>query len=202
MRGGGDSESLIVLIQTAWGLVMTYFHRSCAALALALSTSSPALSREVYFCTNNSQYIGNGHCSDGSIAVYKGWVPDDPQPQQEPRKQQQVVPRPSGLMGAWSTNVTGAVWTSPSHFPGWATLHVSPGAMAGLLVIYPNGRYVWNAWGGKRGTWRASGDAEYPILLNDAAERRVWRVGFNTRDPSAIYIVDTGGFFWYSGKRP
>lgn len=174
---------------------------------LAIDSTGPALaesgvSTDGYYCPYGS-YIGNGRCSDGTIAVYRG-----PSPQAQPSDNASRIPRKQvrvelqGLLGKWSTDVPGAVWTTPSVFPGWQTLNVAPGALSGLLVIYPDGRYVWNAYGGKRSTWVRSGDPEYPILLLDPAEGRKWKVGLNAKRSNSIYIVESNGYFWYEGRRP
>lgn len=106
----------------------------------------------------------------------------------------------AALLGAWRSSVPGAAWTSPSAIPGWDTLHVSPGALAGLLVIYPNGTYVWNSYGGKKGRWMASNDADYPIVLDDTVEHRQWRVGADPRHRGQIFIYD-GNAIYYTATR-
>lgn len=106
----------------------------------------------------------------------------------------------NSLLGAWKTVVPGGVWTSPSSIPGWETLHVSPGAIAGILVIYPNGTYVWNAYGGKKGNWKAQSRSDYPIVLEDKTENRMWNVGLDKRHPGKIWIWD-GKAFNYQGTR-
>lgn len=118
-----------------------------------------------------------------------------------PSQVSHYAPEVAELLGAWSTSVPGAVWTSPSQIPGWDSLHVSSGALSGLLVIYPNGTYVWNAYGGKKGHWQPSG-SDYPILLDDPAEHRKWKVGKDNKHPEKVYIVDSNGYFWYTGARP
>jgi hypothetical protein len=174
-----------------------------AALA-CLAVAAPALAGG-YTCPGGAVYAGHGRCSDGSLAVYVATTLDQPR---SPEGQPDRRPRPaapaaavSSLFGAWSTRVPGGVWTSPGSIPGWETLHVGIGALSGLLVIYPDGRYVWNAYGGKRGTWSRTNDGEYPILLDDRAEHRVWKVGLNTRNPSRIYVVEGNGAFYYEGQR-
>lgn len=153
-----------------------------------------------YRCLGGAKVLSDGRCSDGSMAIYEAtpMVPDGPRARPTPGP---ARPARIDLTGAWSTSVPGAVWQSPSAIPGWNTLHVSPGALAGLLVIYPDGRYVWNAYGGKRGHWRPSGDPEYPVLLDDRAERRLWKVGPNLRRPGRIFIVESNGYFYYEGWR-
>jgi hypothetical protein len=107
----------------------------------------------------------------------------------------------SQLLGAWQSSVPGAVWTSPSAVPGWETLHVSAGALAGLLVIYPNGTYIWNSYGGKKGRWTRSNDPGYPIVLDDQSEHRQWKVGLDDRHADSIYIYD-GNAIYYTAHRP
>ncbi|MFD2365333.1 hypothetical protein [Pseudoduganella sp. GCM10020061] len=134
--------------------------------------------------------------------------------EQEPRREEarpparseapastQVSANVRGLLGAWQSGVSGAVWTSPSSIPGWENLHISPGAMAGLLVIYPNGTYVWNSYGGKKGRWSTSNDTDYPIVLDDRVENKKWQVGFDRASPGRIWIYD-GNSISYSAKRP
>jgi len=158
-----------------------------------------------YRCLGGARVTPDGHCSDGSMAIYEATpiTPVTPSGRQAvgPDRRSAAPANLASLYGAWSTSVPGAVWQSPSAIPGWSTLHISPGALAGLLVIYPDGRYLWNAYGGKRGVWRRSGDAEYPILLEDRAERRLWKIGPNLRRPGRIYIVESNGYFWYEGSR-
>lgn len=115
--------------------------------------------------------------------------------------QAQAAPAGAGeLLGAWQSSVRGAVWTSPSSIPGWDKLHIAPGALAGLLVIYPNGNYVWNAYGGKAGKWTTSGDPDYPIVLDDRSENKRWKVGLDRASPGRIWIYD-GNSISYSARR-
>jgi len=187
---------------------MRLFHLRRALPWLAgvacLAMGPPALAGG-YSCPGGAVYAGQGRCSDGSLAVYVATTLDQPQAPEGPRVHRPGPPPASAdlasLFGAWSTRVPGGVWTSPGSIPGWETLHVGIGALSGLLVIYPDGRYVWNAYGGKRGTWSRTNDAEYPILLDDRAERRVWKVGLNARNPSRIYVVEGNGAFYYEGQR-
>lgn len=179
-----------------------------ALLVTALTLIAGDAAAGGYRCLGGARLLPDGHCSDGSIAIYEATplTPERPADRSPspPGPDRRVAPRPASLAslyGAWSTAVPGAVWQSPSAIPGWSTLHISPGALAGLLVIYPDGRYVWNAYGGKRGQWRRSGDPEFPILLDDRAERRIWRVGPNIRQAGRIYIVESNGYFYYEGRR-
>ncbi|MCF8503403.1 MAG: hypothetical protein K9G59_00690 [Caulobacter sp.] len=177
-----------------------------ALLAAALLLAAGSASAGTYRCLGGARVLADGRCSDGSIAIYEAtpMTPERPV-RRPPAGPDRRIPAPpvalSSLYGAWSTSVPGAVWQTPSAIPGWATLHISRGALAGLLVIYPDGRYVWNAYGGKRGVWRRSGDPEYPILIEDRAERRTWKVGPNLRQPGRIYIVEGNGYFHYEGRR-
>lgn len=133
-------------------------------------------------------------CDDGSIPFYHSGSPPGGPP--APARAG-VAAGKDALFGRWRTNVPGAVWQSPSS-GGRDQLHVSPGAVAGDLVIYPDGRYVWNAYGGKSGRWR-DGDADYPIVLIDEGERKAWKVGLDDRHPGQIYVWD--GYVYYAGKR-
>lgn len=133
---------------------------------------------------------------------------EQPREQQPRRSQPQPGAQPaspvsaaaSALVGAWSTSVPGAVWSSPGQFPGRDRLDVSAGANSGLLVIHPDGIYVRNAYGGKQGRWQPSGRTDYSIVLDDPAERRKWLAGLDTRDPSRVYLWD-GNTFSCQGKR-
>lgn len=108
---------------------------------------------------------------------------------------------PAALLGPWKTNVGGGVWQTPSAIPGWDTLHISAGALSGLLVIYPDHTYVWNAYGGKKGRWAESGDPSYPVKLEDLKENRIWQVGLDARHPGRIFVRDTKGYYYYQGTR-
>ncbi len=144
-------------IRQAWRRTMAcsspfWFGVCAGAIGVALSPvyAQSSVSADGYYCPYGS-YVGNGRCSDGTIAVYRGPPPPSAQRQEQVSpvspgpSERKYVPATGSLLGVWSTMVPGAVWTSPSAFPGWQTLHIRPGALAGLLVIYPNGRYVWNA---------------------------------------------------------
>jgi hypothetical protein len=177
-----------------FGVVIAYL----SGLALMAGAANAG----TYRCEGGARVLPSGKCSDGSMAIYQATPisPDRPAEHgySHDRRDRGDI---STFFGAWSTVVPGAVWQSPSNIPGWDTLHISPGAIDGLLVIYPNGRYVWNAYGGKRGSWRASGNGDYPILLDDRAEHRIWKVGVNDRKANAIYIVESNGYFYYEGRR-
>lgn len=262
-RGRSAAKEIGSLLH--WGDSMLVCHRAFGAVlfvaALVVSSSAHA---GYYTCEGNARYV-NGHCSDGSMAIYhadtvkpyrsqpvtpdrgqgdggnynggsggsndggygsgddrnrhyrRGWGNGrgDDEGRSYDRRDDRGWQRDSRdgygshrsgameeLFGAWSTNVAGAVWTSPSDVPGWSTLHVSPGALAGLLVIYPDGRYIWNSYGGKRGKWRATGDSGYPIQLIDNVEHRLWNVGLDDRHPGHIYINESHGYYYYTGRRP
>lgn len=105
----------------------------------------------------------------------------------------------NSFFGVWRTNIPGAVWTSPSGYPGQDWLHVSAGAAAGDLIIKPDGSYVWASYGGKSGRW-VKGDAEYPLVLIDTVENRRWRVGPDARQPGRLLIWD-GSAYYYHGRR-
>ena len=153
----------------------------------------------------------NGHpvpnemrkCPDGSIPMYHADIiqphPPAGQPSRPSAQQPQQHPAdPRSLLGVWHTAVPGGVWQTPSAVPGYDMLHVAPGVRSGDLTISPNGRYVWNSYGGKTGQWVA-GDAKYPVVLIDTVERKRWRVGPDRRSPGRIYIWD--GFISYVGTR-
>jgi hypothetical protein len=140
----------------------------------------------------------------------KQFKADDIKPWQPPaRTTTQAEPTPDAkhaaevrsLLGAWQSSVSGAVWTSPSDIPGWSKLNVSPGALAGLLVIYPDGTYIWNAYGGKRGRWTPTSRSGYSIALEDHVEHKTWFVGPQNIAPDRIYIWD-GNAYHYTGRRP
>lgn len=173
-----------------------------------------------YFCGGNTVPETTRACPDGSIPVYKS-VPIQPvqpaqpaapqnrpiqptppiTPQPAPTPKPPPTPNLSIYFGVWHTNVPGAVWTSSSTTAGYDRLHVSAGAVAGNLVIKPNGTYTWASYGGKSGKW-VNGDSEYPIVLIDTVENRQWKVGLDSKHPDGqhIYIWD-GNAYYYSGKR-
>lgn len=101
----------------------------------------------------------------------------------------------------WRTRIPGAVWTSPSGYRGHDWLHVSAGVAVGDLIIRPDGTYVWNSYGGKKGQW-VRGDAEYPIVLIDTAEHRQWKVSVDPRHAGGRdIIVWDGNSFYYDGRK-
>ena len=109
--------------------------------------------------------------------------------------------KPEALFGRWRTRLPGAVWQAPSPVPGYDVLHVTTGARAGDLLIRPDGTYVWQSYGGKSGRWER-GDAEYPVVLVDAAEGKRWRVGLDPRrENGRELIIWDGGSFAYEGQR-
>lgn len=116
------------------------------------------------------------------------------------RSPRQATAGTTELLGAWQSSVSGAVWTSPSSFPGFESLHISPGALAGLLVIYPDGSYVWNSYGGKKGRWMRSDRSDYPLVLEDTVENKRWLVGLDQRT-QRLTIWD-GNAISYTAKRP
>lgn len=110
-------------------------------------------------------------------------------------------PAIDALMGAWTTDVPGAVWKSTSEFPGWNDLGLSPNSLAGLLVIYPDGHYVWNAQGGLTGRWQRTGTQGYLIELIDESKHMYWRIGPDPLHPGRIYILERKGYDYYQGQR-
>lgn len=104
------------------------------------------------------------------------------------------------LIGVWQTRVPGAVWQAPSEVAGRDRLRVSAGANGGDLAISPDGRYAWNAYGGKIGVW-VRGDTDYPVVLIDAAEGKRWKVGYDPRHTGGRDIVVWDGAVAYDGRR-
>lgn len=166
-----------------------------------------------YQCGNHLVSGSVRSCPDGSIPMFvadeiKPYTP--PQPAYEPirppgrddspRQPPSTLADTSYYFGVWHTNVPGAVWTTSSEVPGYDRIHVKPGALAGDLVINPNGTYAWNSYGGKSGRW-VRGDAESPIVLIDTAENRRWSVlPDKTTGGREIYLYD-GNSFSYRGRR-
>ncbi|TFW35986.1 hypothetical protein [Massilia horti] len=136
------------------------------------------------------------------IKPYQAQEVKPSRPASEPpgRSERQGAAGMAELMGAWQSSVSGAVWTSPSSVPGFDTLHISPGALAGLLVIYPNGTYIWNSYGGKKGRWTRSDKSDYPLVLEDTVENKRWYVGLDQRT-QRLYIWD-GNAISYTARRP
>jgi hypothetical protein len=166
---------------------------------LSVVLSSPASAIEQFQARDlsNQQYKAR----DLSQEQYKARDLSASQGSRNQGGSSQAAGDPGSLLGAWKTNVGGGVWTSPSAFPGWETLHISAGALSGLLVIYPDHTYVWNAYGGKKGRWEESGDATYPIKLEDRREGRIWMVGLDRRHAGRIFVRDTKGYYYYQGSR-
>lgn len=104
------------------------------------------------------------------------------------------------LIGRWHTRIPGAVWQTPSGRDGYDNLHVSSGLKSGDLVIYSNGTYIWNSYGGKKGNW-VKGDSEYPIVLIDKSENKKWRVGYDSKHTGGRDIIIWEGNYWYEGRR-
>ena len=160
-------------------------------------------------------------CSDGTIPLYQAAViqptprPTQPVPHPVQPAPQPVLPAVSpstptppanavdvrAFFGVWHTNVPGAVWTTSSNLSGYDRLHVGAGAVAGSLVIKPNGTYTWASYGGKSGKWEQGG-ADSPIVLIDTVEKRRWQISFDRQHPDGkhIYIWD-GNAYYYSGRR-
>lgn len=161
--------------------------KKCAVLALAALAVS-------------AQAIEMFHAEE-----VKPWQPPSAQPVPPPRPIPQPAPArrqgssgAAALLGVWQTNIPGVAYTTPSSQPGYDILHVSSGAAAGLLRLDANGSYSWNSYGGKRGKWVQTGDAEYPIEIIDTVENKRWRVGL---DPKSSELIVWSGSFWYRGRR-
>lgn len=140
------------------------------------------------------------------VEVYRGDANADSSrnPFAAPSNDRQARPSPqpaaqnaSQLFGVWQTNIPGAVYTVPSGVAGYDRLIVSSGAAAGLFRLNPDGTYVWNSYGGKRGKWERSNDPEYPVEIIDTVENRRWKVGFDAR---AQVLRIWSGSFWYEGR--
>ena len=68
-------------------------------------------------------------------------------------------------------------WRSPTAFPHWQLLGLNrDDNMPGLLLISRDGTFVWNAFGGLRGNWRATNDPALPIELYSDVDHQTWRV--------------------------
>lgn len=150
---------------------------------------------------NSAKDIAPQSASGGSTVSNVAPAPvagNMPSPQPRSSKKQKGVSGAKALLGLWQTNIPGAVYTTPSGLAGYDTLHVSSGVAAGLLKINPNGTYSWNSYGGKKGKWVESGDAEYPIEIIDTVENRRWRVGYSS---SKRALLIWSGSFWYEGQR-
>jgi hypothetical protein len=193
----------------------------CAVVVLV----GPSVGSADQYCGKTKVAESVSKCPDGSIPVFFS-APVQPQgtAQPVPRPEGAVAPpsrpdvpaRPavaaapptkssqgkaSGLeffFGVWRTSIPGAVWTSPTGYDGTSWLHVAAGVSAGDLIIKPDGTYVWNSYGGKKGRWER-GDAESPIVLVDTVENRRWNVSVNSRKSEQIFVWD--GFYHYEGRR-
>lgn len=123
-----------------------------------------------------------------------------------PARQAQGLPAPvkqqkpnlQAVVGIWQTNIPGAVYTTPSGIAGYDTLQVSSGAAAGLLRINADGTYSWNSYGGKKGKWVKTGEAEYPVEILDTVENRRWKVGYSSAKKT---LIIWSGSFWYEGRK-
>ncbi|HTH15207.1 MAG TPA: hypothetical protein VL974_01030 [Magnetospirillum sp.] len=169
-----------------------------AALAAAMAIASVPAWAGTQTCNGRVVPPDARKCPDGSIPMYHADIITPNQPARPQNQPQQPAAGAQSLFGVWHTAVPGGVWQTPSAVPGWDTLHIAPGVRSGDLTIAPNGRYVWNSYGGKSGRWEM-GDGEYPIVLIDQVEHKRWRVGPDRRSNGRIYIWD--GFVSYVGTR-
>lgn len=90
----------------------------------------------------------------------------------------------------WRLAVSGAVVTTENEATQTRTTTVSSGALAGRLVIRADGTYDWE---GKRGRWRRTGNADYPLELVAADLGKDWGIGWDTRKHGTrgnILLVD------------
>lgn len=106
----------------------------------------------------------------------------------------------NSLIGVYSTNVGGGTYITPGNTPGYGVLHTSAGAKSGALTLRGDHTYTWNAYGGKQGRWQETGRSDYPIVLDDRAEKKRWLLGPKRGDADRVVIWD-GNAFNYVGKR-
>lgn len=95
-----------------------------------------------------------------------------------------------GFFRAWRVGVSGAVVTREDVVTQTRTTTVSAGALAGRLVIRANGTYEWD---GRKGRWRRTGNADYPLELIAADLGKDWGIGWDTRKHGTagnILLVD------------
>jgi hypothetical protein len=187
-------------------------HKELSTFLLSISLL-PLSAMAAYQCGHQAVPSSVRNCPDGSIPMFiadevQPHVPPQPadgpsrraKPNDRPEQSASNLSDPSYYFGVWHTNVPGAVWTTPSEVQGYDRLRARPGALAGDLVINPNGTYTWNSYGGKSGRW-VHGDAESPIVLIDTAENRRWGVlPDKTTRGREIYLYD-GSSFSYRGRR-
>jgi hypothetical protein len=111
------------------------------------------------------------------------------------------IPKSSDLSPFFHTflmAVPGAVVDTPA-----TGTQVTPGALSGGLTVNSDGTYIWNStWEGKvlKGSWKATGDPGYPILLLNGEDGHDWKLGKST--PSTWGggdIVIWDGSIWKNG---
>lgn len=171
--------------------------------ALVLS-AGPTLAGGRYVCYGAT--YENGRCSDGGIPVFIAEsVQPTPTPRPDPEQQTQPPTAArdiAALLGVWDTNVPSSVITRYSRALDREFVSVAPGARGRLLKIKPDGTWVWQSYGGKRGTWRRNPDPKgYPILLDDPSENATWGVGPDTRDSRGDIIIQKASGVYYVGRR-
>lgn len=106
-----------------------------------------------------------------------------------------------GLYQYW---VPGTSYTTADYTNQQIVIHNSSGTgvLPGGISINKDKTYIWNSsWDEKiiKGTWRATGDQEYPIELVKAQEGKNWKVGKSRDKGTEIVIWD--GNTWYNGKK-
>jgi hypothetical protein len=82
------------------------------------------------------------------------------------------------------------------------TTSAGTGVLPGGIQISSDKTYIWNSsWDKKviKGTWKATGDPGYPIVLIKAQEGKNWKIGKSKNKNAEITIWD--GFTWYNGKK-
>lgn len=137
------------------------------------------------------------------IEVYKGQEikPTGKKQGQVARDGKQEVSYFFGLYNYW---VPGTSYTVPDYTNKTEVLRTSAGTgvLPGSIRIDGNGSYTWNSsWDGKiiKGSWRITGDSDYPIELMKAQEGKNWKIGKSNDEGVAIIVWN--GSTWYNGKR-
>lgn len=137
------------------------------------------------------------------IEVYKGQEikPTGKKQEQVARDEKQEVSYFFGLYNYW---VPGTSYTVPDYTNKIEVLRTSAGTgvLPGSIRIDANGSYTWNSsWDGKiiKGSWRLTGDSDYPIELMKAQEGKNWKIGKSNDENVAIIVWN--GSTWYNGKR-
>lgn len=171
-----------------------------AIAALAAGGSAPAQGGS-YYC--DSTPVAGTRCPDGSLAIYRVREltpnsPASPSPAPGPRPDRTPDASAGPLFGKWHTNVAPSVISREIRGMRWT--EIFPGAVAGDLLIKPDGTYAWASYGGKVGRWVATGGS-WPIELIDTTERRRWKVGLDERGGGRRIFIWDGDAIHYVGTR-